>query len=417
MKKLLVIGHQWAEPNSSAAGTRMMQLLSLFQELQYTITFVCAAHRSVWAAPLEAMGIETQQILLNDSCFDVWLRELDPSVVLFDRFLSEEQYGWRVSTHCPQAIRVLDTEDLHFLRQAREKSVHDGVEWSENLFTSSQVYREIASIYRCDLTLLVSKFEYQLLQDIFQIDLNLLYYLPLWINQEQLWQTNKTPTFDERKDFCFLGNFLHKPNWDAVLQLKQHIWPLLRKAVPEASLQIYGAYASQKVNDLHQPKDRFFVCGRIDQALETLSNHRVLLAPIRFGAGIKGKFLDAMQSGTPSVTTEIGAEGMTNDEIWSGFIVNKTEDFVEKSVELYQNQNTWQTAQKNGKIILQEHFHSVDHVLPFMHFMTSFEKNYLYARKKNFIGNLLHHHQFQSSKYMSLWIEEKAKQTKLKQDI
>lgn len=409
MKKLLVIGHQWPEPNSSAAGTRMMQLLSVFQEMQYDITFVCASHASIWAAPLEAMGIETQQILLNDSYFDVWLRELDPSVVLFDRFLSEEQYGWRVSTHCPNAVRVLDTEDLHFLRQAREQAVKDGLVWASSMIHTTLAYREIASIYRCDLTLLVSSFEHQLLLEKFKIDASILYYLPLVVNQITATSLKKLPNFEARKDFCFIGNFLHKPNWDAVLQLKQHIWPLLSKAVPEASLRIYGAYASQKVTDLHQPKERFLVCGRADHALNTLGSHRVLLAPIRFGAGIKGKFLDAMQAGTPSVTTTVGAEGMTTNGTWSGLLADDPAEFVKQSITLYQQKDLWIQAQNTGIQLLKHHFDFESFMQPFGLFFENLVQNIWSHREANFMGQMLQHHQYQSTKYMSLWIEEKEK--------
>jgi glycosyltransferase involved in cell wall biosynthesis len=216
-------------------------------------------------------------------------------------------------------------------------------------------------------------------------------------------------SFEARKDFCFIGNFLHKPNWDAVLQLKQHIWPLLRKAVPDASLRIYGAYASQKVTDLHQPKERFLVCGRAENALETLASHRVLLAPIRFGAGIKGKFLDAMQAGTPSVTTTVGAEGMTPNGIWSGFIADNPMEFVEHSIALYHQQDTWIQAQKIGTEILQQHFDFQSFKRPFVEHFSHLIQNIGSHRESNFIGQMLQHHQYQSTKYMSLWIEEKEK--------
>ncbi len=106
------------------------------------------------------------------------------------------------------------------------------------------------------------------------------------------------------------GTFCIEPNWNCVQVLKTEIWPELRKRLPDAKLLIYGAYPSQKVLQLHNPKEHFYIKGRAEIAEEVLEKAKILLAPIRFGAGIKGKLLEAMVYGTPSVTTSIGAEAM-----------------------------------------------------------------------------------------------------------
>ena len=118
-KNLLVIGFVWPEPNSTAAGTRMIQLIELLFANGYNITFVSSASKNRNSYDLEALNIPTYEILLNDSSFDILIKKINPSIVLFDRFLTEEQFGWRVKEICPGALRILDTEDLHFLREAR----------------------------------------------------------------------------------------------------------------------------------------------------------------------------------------------------------------------------------------------------------------------------------------------------------
>ena len=120
MKHLVIIGTVWPEPNSTAAGSRMLQLISLFQKQGYEITFLCSASKSDFSFDLSQISVKTKAIQLNDSSFDDEITALNPSVVLFDRFMIEEQYGWRVMENCPNALRILDTEDLHFLRKARE---------------------------------------------------------------------------------------------------------------------------------------------------------------------------------------------------------------------------------------------------------------------------------------------------------
>src|SRR5690606_12853298 len=139
--------------------------------------------------------------------------------------------------------------------------------------------------------------------------------------------------FWERQDFIFIGNFLHEPNWQTVLHLKKSIWPKIKSQLSDAQLHIYGAYPTQKVWDLHQEKDGFLIHGKADNALEEISKARILLAPIPFGAGQKGKFIDAIQAGTPIATTSVGAEGMFSDLI-PGIIEDDENAFVLKTIEL-----------------------------------------------------------------------------------
>ncbi|MBC7607183.1 MAG: glycosyltransferase, partial [Burkholderiales bacterium] len=100
---VLIIGFVWPEPNSSGAGTRMMQLIALFQQQGWIVTFACAAGDSDFMFDLASIGVEKVNIALNDSAFDKFIASLNPTIVLFDRFMVEEQFGWRVAEQCPQA--------------------------------------------------------------------------------------------------------------------------------------------------------------------------------------------------------------------------------------------------------------------------------------------------------------------------
>ena len=132
---LLCIGFVYPEPKSSAAGSRILQLLKCFLAANYRIIFASTAKISKHSFDLNFIGIETVEIQLNDSKFDDYVKTLCPSVVLFDRFMTEEQFGWRISEHCPEALRVLDTEDLHFLRKSRSKQKDLSVHFSKTLET------------------------------------------------------------------------------------------------------------------------------------------------------------------------------------------------------------------------------------------------------------------------------------------
>lgn len=410
VQKLLIIGFVWPEPNSSAAGGRMMQLISLFKAHGFSITFASPAQNSDFMVNLHEHEVDKKAIELNNSSFDVFVKELNPSVVLFDRFMMEEKFGWRVAENCPDALRLLDTEDLHCLRLARQKAFKENCSFkTTDLFVEEVAKREIASILRCDLSLMISEFEMQLLESAFKIDNSLLYYLPLLLEPIDDTEIEKLPSFEERKDFIFIGNFLHEPNWNAVQYLKETIWPLIKKQIPEAVLNVYGAYPSQKVMQLHNKKDGFLILGRAVDAQEVVKKARVILAPLRFGAGIKGKLLEAMQCGTPSITTSIGAESMHGDMSWNGFIMDDIVGFVDSAVQLYQDNSIWFKAQKNGIEIVNQRYSKDLFETEFRTKIDFLCSNLKQHRLNNFLGAILQHHTLKSTKYMSRWIEEKNK--------
>jgi glycosyltransferase involved in cell wall biosynthesis len=383
----------------------MLQLIRLFQKQGYEITFASSAQESDFSFDLRSIGISSQRIELNSGSFDTFVTALCPAVVMFDRFAIEEQFGWRVHESCPDALRILDTEDLHCLRSARQNAVRKNIEFQlPDLLSEPIAKREIASILRCDLTLIISEFEMAVLQETFKIDPGQLEYLPLFFASDE---NNALIPFEERKDFVFIGNFLHEPNWDAVKQLKETIWPQISKLLPEAKMNIYGAYPSQKVLQLHNPKERFFIHGRAENAEEVIKAARILVAPLRFGAGLKGKLLEAMQFGTPSITTAIGAEGISENEFWNGFVEDDDNEFVLKSVLLYQEETLWNASQKKGFEILKDKFNNTvfEDSLPLDWLLSHLNER----RKQNFMGTLLWHHAALSTKYMSRWIEEKNK--------
>lgn len=418
---VLVIGYVWPEPGSSAASGHVMQLLACFLEHDWQITFASAASEGEHKADLGAMGITEVAIELNSSSFDTFVGELQPDVVLFDQFLMEEQFGWRVEKHCPLAVRVLETCDLQSLRHARHQMLKDllnspqasdGYEAlfavpDERLFKRMAVtdlaQREVASFYRCDLSLLVSDVEIDLLTEHFKVPAALLHWCPLMLREIR----ELAPGFDQRAHFLTIGNFRHAPNWDAVLWLKNAIWPLIRQQLPTAQLHVYGAYTPPKATALHNATQGFHVMNRADDALEVMSAARVSLAPLRFGAGIKGKVIDAMASGTPTVTTPVGAEAMHGDLPFPGAIARDAQALADEAVRLYKDQAIWEQAQRAGWPVLKARFRHEQHCATLIERINQLRDNLQAHRAANFTGAMLRHHQHKSTQYMAQWIEAK----------
>ena len=388
----------------------MMQLIELFQQKGWEVHFATTAAETVHMVDLSSNGVVTKNIQLNDGGFDEYIEGLQPDMVLFDRFIVEEQFGWRVAEKCPDAIRLLDTEDLHSLRKTRQEAFKKGVPYTTDVLLSSEIAkRELASIYRCDLTLIISTYEMDLLQNVFRVDKSLLCYLPFLIDKIPDAKFSELPDFENRKHFMCIGSFRHEPNWNMVLYLKQTIWPIIRKELPKAELHVYGSYPSEKVTQLHNASQGFLIKGWVDDVNVVMQQSRICLAPVRFGAGIKGKFTDAMQNGLPSITTSIGAEGMHNELSWAGSVVDVPEEIASKAIELYENKSLWLQSQNNGVEIINTIYNNKEYQENFITTLESLFVSSSKHRTSNFIGAMLMHHTLKSTKYLSKWIGEKEK--------
>jgi len=403
-KIVLFIGHLWPEPSSSAAGYRTLALLKAIAP-HWQLHFACAADKTEFCADLDQMKISSHSIKLNDSSFDDFVADLKPELVFYDRFISEEQFAPRVNEQCPDAVNILDTQDLHFLRRARQKALQSGQAIE---LQSDDAVREIAAILRSDLSLIISSYEMKLLVEQFKISDQLLHYCPFMLTLDNATAPHRS--YEQRRDFVMIGNFLHPPNWDAVLWCYQSIWPKIRQQLPEAQLHIYGAYPSAKVWQLHQPDKGFIIKGRAEDAIETLAQYRVNLAPLRFGAGIKGKIADGFIARTPCVTTQFGQEGMVDKLPWGGLIVDNIHNekqIAQYAIELYQDKLLWQQYSEQAYQVVREQFNEQQHANTLTTKLHELIDNLSEHRKNNFFGQILRHQLYRSQYFMSKWIEEK----------
>ncbi|WP_445736905.1 glycosyltransferase family 4 protein [Mariniflexile sp.] len=409
IKNILIIGFVWPEPKSSAAGGRMMQLIAFFQSQNYHVTFASPCAKTDRAFNLESIGVNQISVELNHSSFDVFVKGLNPNVVVFDRFMMEEQFGWRVAEQCPDALRILDTEDLHGLRKGRQQAFKEGAEFSlEHLFNNT-AKREIASICRSDLSLIISEVEMDILKNKFKVDEDLLVYLPFMLETLSDKNITKLPKFEARQHFISIGNFLHEPNYNAVLYLKETLWPFIREQLPKTEMHVYGAYANQKVNQLHNQKEGFLIKGFAEDVNEVMQKAKICLATVRFGAGLKGKLADAMQNGTPCIMTSIASEGIFGNLDTNGFIEDGPKAFANKAVQLYQDEKLWNEKQQNGFQIINQRFSKKEFQQKFASIIEETTNQLHNKRLNNFTGQMLMHHTLQSAKFMGKWIEAKNK--------
>ena len=206
-----------------------------------------------------------------------------------------------------------------------------------------------------------------------------------------------------------IGNFLHPPNLDSIKFLKETIWPKIIAKLHDAELHIYGAYVSDKVMQYQNKNIGFFINGFAEDVNDVMKHARVCLSPLRFGAGLKGKFFDAMQNGTPFITTTIGAEGIVSLDDNYDFVTDSIDELANHAIALYHDENLWQDQQQFGFKLLKDKFSRKVHERKFLNKLEHALENKEANRLQNFTGAMLNFHTMQSTKYMSRWIEEKNK--------
>ncbi len=418
---VLFIGRTWPNPKMTAAGWRMKQLIDYFQSENYTV-FFAAAEQYCTKKNKEAItefqhlfpDVDALLIALNDDGFDHEINRIKPDFVIFDRFMTEEQYGWRVRECCPEAMTILDTEDCHFLRLARANYIKKHPQafdasscQDEELYTEITM-RELASIYRCDLSLIISKFEYQLLRQVFSLPEGLLSYLPL--ATEEISSDDNTPeskqekTWSLRSNFLWVGNRKHQPNDDSLKYLLEVLWPLIHGQCPGAELHIVGPNGTEQQRQLILKSKSVIDLGWVDALDELMGRYRVNLAPLRFGAGLKGKIMQPMALNLPTVCSSIGAEGLMLENIPELAPALKAEEFVAKAICLYSDQELWVQVQKQGAYEINQNFSKARVFLSFNDELWAIKNDLKAHRHRYFMGQILQHQSLNASKHMGRWL-------------
>jgi glycosyltransferase involved in cell wall biosynthesis len=214
-------------------------------------------------------------------------------------------------------------------------------------------YVEIASMLRCDAVLLVSEAEQQILTR----DVGLpaeKFHVVSTIHEAD----SSIRSFADRGGFSFIGYGGHLPNVDSIEYIVASIWPGIRRQLPHAQLNVYGYKLPPKVLALDEPTAGVFVRGFVEDHRAAIAASRVMLAPLRFGAGVKGKICEAFAVGTPVVTSPMGAEGI-DDEGHALAVETDAQRFIDRALEIYLNEDVWARASRNGLHLVQQRFSAV----------------------------------------------------------
>ena len=272
-------------------------------------------------------------------------------VAIFDRFYTEEMYSFHVHNLLPEATMILDMQDMHSLRKSRQSIPGDSM---LPTIDDASLLRKLSSICRCDLTLVCSPFETDLLKRRYDILEFKLVTAPLF--GDLISPEVPCLEYEARCNICFIGGLRHDPNCDAVQKLHR-LWPRIRDQLPDkdVNLHIFGAYCPDQLkSQLNNPSAGFLVHGFIDSLEHAIADKRCLVAPIRFGAGMKGKIIDAWRHRTPVVTTSIGMEGLEKDLSKLLFVADTDNDFINAVVSIYTDKGKWKQALAGNECRLEK---------------------------------------------------------------
>ena len=340
-RRALVIDHCTPTPDQDAGSVTVLNLMLLLREMGFQVTFIPEdnfLYMPDYTTALQRVGIEVLYAPYIVSVEQHLTESGDRySLAFLFRPSVAERHLNNIRRMIPKAKILYHTVDLHFLRMGREA---DLVSSAEKLAAVTKMKeRELWAVRAADASIVHSTAEYQLMHhDLSNANI---YLFPLIIKTRE-----SQVAFHERRDIVFIGGYQHTPNVDAVLYFVDKMMPLIRAKLPGVRFYAVGSKPPAKILEL--ASDDVIISGFVEDLDSLLERMRVSVAPLRFGAGVKGKIGTAMAVGVPVVTTAIGAEGMSLSQGENIFVADDVVQFCEAVVNLYQDEKLWSDASRSG---------------------------------------------------------------------
>jgi O-antigen biosynthesis protein len=272
-------------------------------------------------------------------------RELN--LVIISRADVADRHMTAVRQFAPQAKLVFDTVDLHFVREERQAQLAQAT--SLQPAAANRKEQELRLARGADLTLVVSPVEKALLEKACHNEIDVRIIPTIYPRSDR-----NPPGFEGRRGIVFIGGFDHAPNIDAVLYFASEILPRVRECIPDVLFQVIGPDPTPEIRQLASPGIQ--IMGFVPDVKPIFDQARVAVAPIRFGAGVKGKVNQSMSLGVPTVVTSIAAEGMYLVHKRNAMIADDPESFADAVVRLSSSRSLWRTVSINGLQSLKKHF-------------------------------------------------------------
>ena len=359
-QRILVIDPLMPMYDRASGSKRLFEMLKLLAAGGNAVTFVARNGQGGerYAAELQALGIEVyagdaermKECGFTVKCWPLDLQKLlhdaQYDTIILSFWYIAEQYLSRIRAWSPKSRVVIDTVDVHFLRERRQAELYQDRKLLEQAVDTYR--RELNNYRQADALITVTEDDRQTLLK--ELPQSRIFIVP---NIHEV--VSDVPPVDHRNGLLFVGGFGHPPNEDAVLYFHREVWPRVLQRVPDARWTIVGNKPPAAVQALAGPAIE--VTGYVPSMEPYLRSHLISVAPLRYGAGMKGKIGEALANGLPVVTTSIGAEGMGMESGAGGTLVaDDPETFADHVARLYADQDLWNQLSTHGRQHIQSHF-------------------------------------------------------------
>lgn len=340
-RRVLIMDACTPTPDQDSGSLRMLNLMQIFNELGYQVSFIPEnmAHFEQYTSNLQQLGVECVYAPKYNTPID-YLKSKGKlfDLVILSRYYVAKPVISAVHSYCVNAKIWFDTVDLHYLREQRMAEVAGDETMIKAANNTKQ--QELAIATGSDLTLVVSPYEQEILaKEMPDLQVDVL------SNIHEVYGNQKS--YSERKDIMFIGGYQHTPNVDGILWFVENIFPDIIQVLPDLKLHIIGSKAPKQVVSLGKnPNIEFH--GFVEDIEPFMQNIRIAVAPLRFGAGVKGKVNMSMSYGQPVVGTKVAVEGMYTTHKHDVMMADKPTDFAEAVIQLYQDEVLWNQVSEGG---------------------------------------------------------------------
>jgi GT2 family glycosyltransferase len=339
--RALVLDHCTPTPDQDAGSITAFNFMLLLRDAGFQVTFI-PEDNFLYLPPytqlLQRQGIEVlyaphvtsveQHVSEHGSRYDL--------VLMFRPGVSVRQ-GGLINKYCPNAKVLYHPSDLHYLRALREAAISENAPSAELAETLRA--RDLVAAQSADAVVVHSTVEKELLES---EGLGIRVYVFQWA----IPVPGTTSAFGARSGIAFIGGYQHPPNVDAVLYFAREVFPIIRARLPGAVFHIIGSSAPHEVQEL--ACGDVSVEGFVEELSPVLEKIRVAVAPLRYGAGIKGKICTTLSVGLPCVATTIAAEGMELEHGREILIADDPAEMANAVIDLYQDQQLWERLSQRG---------------------------------------------------------------------
>jgi GT2 family glycosyltransferase len=348
-KTILLIDVILPEHDKASGYKRLFELTKIFKSLSYNIILLPhdGEKREPYYSELVNLGI---RIVTPSSSSQGQLSVLEEIIDKIDiAWISRpelNEYYAHIIKKSPKILWIYDTIDLHFIREERGLKLQNELTAEAMGAINSIMKKEIQLSKEADITIAITETE---------ADILVARGAKKVITIPNIHFPYKGPKigFNERAGICFIGGYQHHPNIDAVLWLALEIMPIIWNTNPDIKLTIMGSHPTPEILALQS--NNINVTGYLEDVTDHFTTSRIFVAPLRYGAGMKGKIGQSLEFGLPVITTDIGAEGMNLQHDHDVLIANTTEEFADQIIRIYFDENLWNTISFNSTKAIEQY--------------------------------------------------------------